>query len=448
MEKHELVVVLLHEHLHVGHPGQLVERRELEIVRGEERAAADLRLQVLDHRLGDREAVIGARAAADLVEDHEAAGGGPIEDSRGLRHLHEKCACAAGDVVARADPGEEPVDDADPGPLRRHEASGLREHCKERRLPDERALATHVGPGHEEDGRRAVAAGREREVVGYERAGRKQALENRMTPFVDQKLTARRDLGPHPAARSGHVGEGGEHVELCEDLRRAVEPHAVFGYECSELLEQLDLAARGLVFGAEHLALPHVEIGRGVALGVFHRLLADVVGRHFCGMRTAHFEEKPEHSVEAHLERRNAGALDLASLILGDPGLAARGEFDEPVVAVVEPGADEAAVAGEHRAALPQRGVDPGGEVGAGVEPGGDIAEQARRAGERGDEFGQDDERAADPLEIAGAGPARDHAAGEPLEVADAGELLDEPRRPRGVAHERGNGVEPLVDSR
>ena len=154
VEKHELIAVLLHKHLHVAHPRQPVECGELEIVRGKQRATADSALEILHHGLGDGQSVERACAPAHFVEDHEAPRRGPVEDPRRLRHLHEERARAAGEIVTRADPREEPVDDADAGPLRRHEAAGLCQHGHERSLPDERAFAAHVGTGHEQDRRR------------------------------------------------------------------------------------------------------------------------------------------------------------------------------------------------------------------------------------------------------------------------------------------------------
>ena len=60
-------------------------------MRGEQRAAADLVVQVLDHGPGQREPVVGAGAAADLVQDHQAAARGQVQNPRGLGHLdHER----------------------------------------------------------------------------------------------------------------------------------------------------------------------------------------------------------------------------------------------------------------------------------------------------------------------------------------------------------------------
>ena len=85
-------------------------------------------MEPFDDRLRDGEAVEGARAAADLVEDHEAPRRGAVEDPRRLCHLDEEGAGAGGEVVAGADPGEEPVDDPDPGAAGRDETPRLRHH--------------------------------------------------------------------------------------------------------------------------------------------------------------------------------------------------------------------------------------------------------------------------------------------------------------------------------
>ena len=78
VKKHELIAVLLHEHLRVAHPRQPVECGELEIVRRKQRATADSALEILDHGLGDGQSVERARAPAHLVEDHEAPWRGPV----------------------------------------------------------------------------------------------------------------------------------------------------------------------------------------------------------------------------------------------------------------------------------------------------------------------------------------------------------------------------------
>ena len=102
------------------------------VVRREQGAAADRVEQVLRHGPGDREAVVRARAAADLVEDHQRSPRRVAEDLGGLPHLHHERALAARDVVARAHAREDAVDEADLGLARRDVAAHLREDHDQR----------------------------------------------------------------------------------------------------------------------------------------------------------------------------------------------------------------------------------------------------------------------------------------------------------------------------
>ncbi len=82
-------------------------------MRCEEGPAAELVVDVLRDRPGQRDSVVGARPAADLVEDHEAAVGGGVENPRRLGHLDHERALAAAELVARPDAGKDPVRDPD-----------------------------------------------------------------------------------------------------------------------------------------------------------------------------------------------------------------------------------------------------------------------------------------------------------------------------------------------
>ena len=81
------------------------ERGQLVVVRREQRAAAVDLVQMLERRPGDRQAVEGRGAAADLVEDHKAARPGLVQDRRGLDHLDHEGRAAARQIVGRRRPG-------------------------------------------------------------------------------------------------------------------------------------------------------------------------------------------------------------------------------------------------------------------------------------------------------------------------------------------------------
>ena len=179
-----------------------------------------------------------------------------------------------------------------------------------------------------------------------------------MAARFDKQIALLRYLRPYPAPRPGHVGQRAEHVECGEDRGHSVEGGAVLRREEPQEFEQLDLPPQRLLLRAEHLPLAVVEFRCGVAFGVLHRLLADVVGRHLRRLGAAHLQEEAKHAVEADLQRGDTGPFDLLGLIAGDPRLAARRHLHEFVEPCVESRTHKAAVAGKHRTALAERYVD------------------------------------------------------------------------------------------
>ena len=124
-------------------------------------------VQVLGDGPGDGEAVIGGRAAADLVEDDQRVVGGVVEDVGGLAHLDHEGGLAAREVVAGADAGEDAIDEADARLAGGDAAADLRHEGDERDLADVGGFAGHVGAGDEQD---LVDSAFELGVVGHERA--------------------------------------------------------------------------------------------------------------------------------------------------------------------------------------------------------------------------------------------------------------------------------------
>ena len=103
-------------HRHIGQTVELLaERRQLVVVGREQRPAAIGRVQMLDRGPGDRQPVESGRAAADLVEDHQAALRRLIEDRRRLHHLDHEGRTPPRQIVSRADARKQPVHDADMG---------------------------------------------------------------------------------------------------------------------------------------------------------------------------------------------------------------------------------------------------------------------------------------------------------------------------------------------
>ena len=128
-----------------GQFGQLV------IVRREQSLCANLVVQKFDDGPRQAEAVERARAAADFVQDHQAARRGVVQYVRRLAHLDHEGGLAARKVVARADAREDAVHEVDARRRRRDERTGVSQQREQRDLPDVGALARHVRPGDEHD---------------------------------------------------------------------------------------------------------------------------------------------------------------------------------------------------------------------------------------------------------------------------------------------------------
>ena len=91
------------------------ELRQLEVVRREQRERAVAVVQVARDGAGERQAVEGGRAAADLVHQHQRLVGGAVQDGGRLGHLEHEGRLRVGQVVGRADAGVDRVDRARAG---------------------------------------------------------------------------------------------------------------------------------------------------------------------------------------------------------------------------------------------------------------------------------------------------------------------------------------------
>ena len=178
----------------------------------EQAAAAALVVDRLDHRPGDGEAVIGRGAAADLVEDDEAARRRLGEDRRGLDHLDHEGRAAAREIVRCADAAEQAVDEAELRALGGHEAAGLGEHRDQRVLAQEGRFAAHVRAGDQPQPRRfGQAADRWRRSA--RRPARSAASTTGWRPPSTSKQAASSNVGRRPAALGRALGQRRGDVE-------------------------------------------------------------------------------------------------------------------------------------------------------------------------------------------------------------------------------------------
>ena len=113
MQEHQLVAVLGGVEVHVVHAVDLVgQRGQLEIVRREQRERVHAPGDVAGAGPGQRQAVVGAGPAADLVHQHQAGVSRVVQDDRSLGHLDHERGAPPGEVVGRTDTREHAVERA------------------------------------------------------------------------------------------------------------------------------------------------------------------------------------------------------------------------------------------------------------------------------------------------------------------------------------------------
>ena len=154
------------------------------IVRSEQRAAADLVVDVFDDRPGQRHAIVGARAASDLVEDHEAAVRGRIQNARRLGHLDHERTSPPRQLVAGTDAGKDAIGDPDGRLASGNEAAHLCHQRQQRDLTNVRTLTGHVRASDQQD---HSVIDRGQRVVGHESPLRFADVEHRMAAIDDMQ---------------------------------------------------------------------------------------------------------------------------------------------------------------------------------------------------------------------------------------------------------------------
>ncbi len=104
------------------------------------------------------------------------------------------------------------------------------------------------------------------------------------------------DRRPHVVARASQLGEAGQHVDFGQRIGGRLQV-AVPRRQPSRAAARTRRirAASSLLLGREDLLFVLFQLRRDVPLGVFERLLADVLGRHLFAMRVRDFQVIAEH---------------------------------------------------------------------------------------------------------------------------------------------------------
>ena len=287
---------------------------------GREQAAAAVRfVHRLDHRPGQRQAVIRRGAATDLVEDDEAALARLRQNRRGLDHLDHEGRAAACEIVAGADTAEQAVHQPDFRPRRRDVAAGLRQQHDQRVLPQEGGLAAHVGAADQPQ----PVVGRELTIVGHEALARlpQRGFDHRMAAAFDLQARLLDDLRPAPAAFSRALGLSGRHIDPRQRRRRGGNRLARGDGFADQLLEMRLLRRQRMAARFGDAARFLVQRERIEAHRAGHRLAVGeaAVGRHQrIGVTARHLDEIAEHAVVPDLERGHPGLVAVLRFERGD----------------------------------------------------------------------------------------------------------------------------------
>mmetsp|Transcript_11407 Transcript_11407/g.23002 ORF Transcript_11407/g.23002 Transcript_11407/m.23002 type:complete len:371 (-) Transcript_11407:782-1894(-) len=179
---------------------------ELMEVGGEERTAAHLGDNVLGDGPREAEAVIGGSASAQLVDDHEGALGGTLEDGGRLEHLRHERRDATRLAITGAHARQDAISDGDLRLVARHERAHLRQQHIDPCRANVRRLATHVRAG---DHLQRRLAADELDVI-LDEANALHALDTRVTASAQQHTLAGVLGGNQRGTYVGLRGGGGD----------------------------------------------------------------------------------------------------------------------------------------------------------------------------------------------------------------------------------------------
>ena len=311
-------------------------------MRGEEGLGRPFRrvVEVFRDCPGDAQAVEGARAPADFVEEDEAFGRRVVEDVRGLVHLDEEGAFAPGQVVGSADAGEDAVHDADLRGARRDEGTELGHEDDEAHLAEVGALAGHVRPRDQGDLLRPVV---ELRIVGHEGLALQQLFHHRVAAVVDFQDRTVHDFRGHVVVPGGQLRQRGQEIQLRDRPGVALDLAQVPCHFLPQFEEEGVFQFADLLLGAQDLLLVLFQFRRDEPLRVAHGLLADVLAFQPVQVRFRDLDVVAEDAVVVHLEGLDPGALALLLLQFGDPALSARTDHAQVVELLVVSRADEPA---------------------------------------------------------------------------------------------------------
>ena len=419
---------------------------ELVVMRGKEcLGPGTVLVDVLHDGPSDGDTVVGARAAPQLVEEHEAALTQVVQNRSCLGHLDHEGGLAQRDVVAGSHTGEDFVNHADTCALRRHETAHLRHQGDESRLSQQRTLTGHVRASDDHDLLAVVA---QADVVGHiTLAGRQLALDDCVAALHDVDVERFVEHGAVVVILGSHPGERRQAVELRNEIAVVLDSRYVLGDRGHQLGKEAPLDDEDFLLGPEDFLLIFLEFLRDITLGIDQRLLAYPLGRHLVAMGVAHLDIVAEDVVISDFETRNARALALGALHLHQVVLARIGNLPQLVELGVDTGVDDIATPHLHRRVGIDFAVDALADERAWVELVAKDPEHVAcrlRAHLLHGLYGL--QGAFELHQFARRDAVHSHLADEALHIADEFQLLLEQVARRHVTEKILHHIEPAVD--
>ena len=268
--------------------------------------AVGTRRQILHNGPGQSHAVIGACAAADFIQNNQAAAGGLPQDARGFHHFHHEGALALCQIVRGPHPAENFVGHADDGGGGGDHAAHLRQQADDGHLTQNSGFSGHVGAGKQAETPLFI----QRDAVGHKGGRADHGFHNRMPPVADLQIGAVVQHGAAPAVTSAGVGEALPVVQMGQHVRHEHKALALGRHQRTQLLKQGVFQRLAAVGGGKDVFFQRLEFGRGEAFGIGQRLPPDEVLRHGAGIGgAADFIIIAEDAVIAHFELGDTGGF-------------------------------------------------------------------------------------------------------------------------------------------
>ena len=202
---------------------------------------------MVEQRLGQRRTLGRIRAGAELVEQHQAAGSGGVDDAHDRAQVPAERGERLRDGLLVADVGEDVAEDRQAAAgRRRHVQPGLVHQRQQAEGPQRDGLAAGVRPG--DDQRREVAT--EPDVDGYD-----LSRQARMPRAQQGQLLGRGRLGADAVELSRQAGLGGPEVEERQRVEGAAQSLRLRRDERRQLVED------ALLLGLD----PELRLAPGIA---------------------------------------------------------------------------------------------------------------------------------------------------------------------------------------